>query len=149
MKKYGIPRRTLSECQRLSKGKRAFKKKISISQLKLERRLLDHSIRGLLSQDAIVNYIIKNKEEFGYKEVFLCQTSDFDLIGLKEDGTTERIEVEVQASQYNDHHDKVNCDKVIAYYGTNEKLPVPLIIVDKRTFIPFLEEFYSVQQRYA
>jgi len=98
------------------------------------------SIRDLKDEHLLANYIIDNPKEFGYVKVYLCPASNFDLLGIKEDGSVERVELEHGLSDFLYHHDPSECDRVIAIYNTKKPFPLPYIIVDRRRFAEYVKK---------
>jgi len=129
-----------------NKGKKAtpvHRMNLSKAKSGIERKL-PLKIAELIDEDAMLNYILQNPQEFGYAKVFIARTPDYDLIGIRADGIKERVEVEKSAYQFFYHNH--NCDKVIAFYRTKEKLEVPVIYLNRRKFIPFAETLYLLKR---
>lgn len=111
----------------------------------IPRRAVKGGIDRYLKEHHIVDYIIKNPEKFGYKEVFLIQMNGYDLLGLREDGTVERIEVKRAAhhTKYKNHPE--NIDLVIAYWGSADlDKPVNIMRFDLE-FRRHLEEMLALE----
>jgi hypothetical protein len=115
-----------------------------LSSVKLRvRRATSIPISKIISEDLLINYVLKNPKEFGYKDVYLYETSSYDLIGMKENGEIERIEVEVTAKNFLKHK-KAEADRIISYHGTSKELPLPLTVLNKERFIPFAEKIFQL-----
>ena len=99
------------------------------------------------AHDMLLDYVLKNPAQFGYKDTFLCQRSNFDIIGVTEDGAIERVEVELGAHQFTLHHDPEKCDRIIAYYNTKNLIGVPIKIVNKKRFIKFAKKMQRLRSR--
>jgi hypothetical protein len=126
---------TLNHRMNLSKAKVGFKRKTLVK------------ISELADEDAMLNYVLRNPQEFGYTEVFITRTADYDLIGIKADGTKERVELEKSVYQFVKHnHNPQNCDKVIGFYKTKLKIGVPVVYFDRKKFIPFAENLYLLKE---
>jgi hypothetical protein len=98
------------------------------------------SLRNLRSEYFLANYVIDNPKDFGYVKVYLCPASNFDLLGIKEDGTVERIELEHGLSDFLYYHDPSECDRVIAVYNTKKPFPLPYTIVDRKKFAEYVKK---------
>lgn len=97
---------------------------------------------ALANEDTLFNFILKHPSDFGYVDVLIRRTSDYDLIGIKADATIERIEVEKNASDVQNHHQLGAFDRIIAYYKGRQvdALHIPVSIVDHKKFITFTEK---------
>jgi hypothetical protein len=92
----------------------------------------------LINEDAIVNYVFAHMKEFGYERVLLWRTAEYDMIGIRQDGKLERIEIEAHSAHFVSHHHK--CDRVIAYYKTKHNLGVPITYLKRNKFLHYLNK---------
>lgn len=143
-KKQSITKRRLFREGKIvayNKGKRLpLGERLRLSALKrgVERKL-PYRIDDLLSEDTIINYILLYPQKFGFAKAFLFQTSDFDVIGVKEDGDVQAVEVEVSARCWQRYRHK--CDVIVSFYNSEVELPVPVIVLKNDVdFIRFLDE---------
>ena len=92
----------------------------------------------LINEDAIVNYVFAHMKEFGYEQMLLWRTTEYDMIGLRRDGKLERVEIEAHSAHFISHHHK--CDRVIAYYKTKHDLGVPITYLKRNKFLNYLHK---------
>lgn len=162
MENYNIPRRSVSEAKKLQWSKQGFKEKMRghlqkmqrLSQTKEAIAKIKHTKLGVSVtmpvkkmphlHDLLITYVLLNPAEFGYQQTCLIQTANFDLVGLKTDGTLEKIEIEECGADFlTHHHNAKDCDRIITYYKTNRKMPLPVIAVNKKKFLLFADKIYT------
>lgn len=90
----------------------------------------------LINEDTILTYIFSHIPDFGYAKILLWRSTEYDLLGIKPDGSTERVEIEAHAAHFISHHHK--CDRVIAYYKTKHALGVPITYLNRKKFLHYL-----------
>lgn len=92
----------------------------------------------LINEDTILTYVFSHIRAFGYTKLLLWRTKEYDLLGIKQNGSIDRIEIEAHASHFISHHHK--CDKVIAYYRTTHNLGVPITYLNRKKFLHYLDK---------
>jgi len=139
LKKYEIPIRSNSEAQLLRLG------------IKVKRKL-KIKVRRLIIEDMLINYVIHNKDKFGYKEVYIFRNKNFDLLCITNKGEIKRVEIERIATEFIDHkHNPKKVDEIIAFTKGDEKklskIKVPIKLIDKSNFIKFVEKILKYKER--
>lgn len=129
LKKLGISRRSVRNTKLLKQG------------VNCE---LPKKYYSFINEDVIFNYILKNKEEFGYINIIIRRTPEYDFLGVRNDGSLEKVEIEVCASNFFSHNHK--CDKIISYFRDKrmETLKKPIVYLNKGKFLPFLSQLMVV-----
>jgi hypothetical protein len=166
MKNCHIPRRSVSDAKKLQWARPIFKEKMQVHLRKIQA--LSHKKKAIAKgrrtklgatiamptkkiphlHDLLISYTMLNPQEFGYEQVWLIQTSDFDLIGVKPDGMFEKIEVEECGKDFLSHsHNPAICDRIITYYKPREKIALPVISVNKKEFLTFADKIYKILNR--
>jgi len=96
-----------------------------------------------IHESFLLSFIIKYPLDFGFKDVILApQGCGFDLFGVKEDNSVERIEVERILTENRLHyhnHDLRKIDCFITYFKPKNNFGKQVIVVDKRKFFTWFD----------
>lgn len=99
----------------------------------------------MVNEDLLFNFVLEHKEKFGYKKVLILRTKDFDFLGITYDGKVEKVELELGAKNFVEHHhDREVCDRVICAYGNPDDCPVLTTKINMKEYVKFVDNLIKL-----